>query len=76
MSKEVRTDLEGENLEKFKDLQKFLEDKSRNYGNANTLRLAIRLGHERMKEMEDSRAESIQNFKKWEEKIQKQVDNL
>jgi lysyl-tRNA synthetase class I len=76
MSKEVRADLEEDTLEKFKELQGFLKDNSRNYGNANTLRLAIRLGHERMEEIQSNRAESIQNFKKWEEKIQNEVDKL
>lgn len=78
MSKEVKADLEDENLEKFEDLKEFLKERSNNrkYGNANTLRLAIELGHERMKELEENRSESIENFKKWEEKIEKAVDNL
>jgi hypothetical protein len=78
MSKEVKADLEGENLEKFNELQDFLEKRSNNrkYGNANTIRLAIELGHERMKELEENRAESIQDFKKWESKIENAVNEL
>jgi len=78
MSKEVKADLEDRNLEKFNELQDFLEERSNNrkYGNANTIRLAIKLGHERMKELKENRAESIEDFKKWESKIENAVDEL
>jgi len=75
---DARVELEGSNQDKFKDLQDFLEERTNNekYGKANTLRLAVQLGHQKMEELKQDRKEKVEEFKEYEKKIEKAVDDL
>jgi len=78
MSLDVRADLEDRHKKQFDELQEFLKDRSNNekYGNANTLRLAVELGHQKMEEIKQNRKEKVKEFREYEKKIEKAVNNL
>lgn len=78
MSLDVRADLEDRHEKQFDELQEFLKDKSNHekYGNANTLRLAVELGHQKMEEIKQNRKEKVKEFREYEKKIEKAVNNL
>lgn len=78
MSIDVRAELDGEHEKKFDELQAFLSERTNGekYGNANTMRMAIRLGHKKMQEIKKNRKEKVEEFKQYEKKIEKAVNNL
>ena len=75
---DARVELEGSNKDKFEELQEFLEERTNNekYGKANTLRLAVQLGHQKMEEIKQNRKEKVKEFREYEKKIEKAVNNL
>jgi dTDP-D-glucose 4,6-dehydratase len=78
MAIDARANLEDENAKRFDELQEFLKERSNHqkYGNANTLRLAVKLGHERMQELKEERKETVEEFKKYEKKIENAVNEI
>ena len=75
---DARVELEGSNKDKFQELQEFLEERTNNekYGKANTLRLSVQLGHQKMEELKQDRKEKVEEFKEYERKIEKAVEEL
>lgn len=80
MEIDVRVSLDDEDghkdAQKFDQLQSYLKEKTNGerYGNAQTARIAVRLGHEKMQEIKEEREESIKEFKKYEKKIERMTE--
>lgn len=77
MSVDVRAELEGKEERQFDELQTYLKENSNGekYGNANTIRMAVRLAHEKMEELKEEKQETVKDFKKHERKLKKLVDD-
>lgn len=77
MSVDVRAELEGKEERQFDELQSYLKENSNRdkYGNANTMRMAVRLAHEKMEELEEEKEETVKDFKKHERKLKKLVND-
>lgn len=64
---DARAKLEGERAEKFTDLKEFLKRNSQKSGNANTLRMAVDMAHDKIGEIKQEKAnigEKIETFER------------
>lgn len=78
MSIDVRAELEDQDARKFDQLQAYLKEISsgQKYGKANTVRLAVRLAHEKMEELQAERKETVKDFKKYERKLERLINDV
>jgi len=80
MSIDVRAELDDDDgqkdARKFDQLQAYLKETTNGekYGNANTVRMAVRMAHEKMEEIKHERAETIEEFKKYEKKLERMTE--
>jgi len=77
MSIDVRAEIEGKEERKFDELQSYLKEQSggEKYGNANTIRMCIRLAHEKMEELQEEKEETVKDFQKVERKLKRIVED-
>lgn len=78
MSIDVRAQLEDQDAQKFDQLQAYLKETTsgQKYGKANTVRIAVRLAHEKMEELQQERKETVKDFKKYERKLERLTDTV
>lgn len=75
---DVRAELDGDMAHKFQDLQDFLDTRSgkRKYGKANTLRLAVELGHERMRQIKEKERKAMESYQSVKQEMDDKLEDL